>query len=132
MKRDDTRTLLEGLSGGMSAEELQFAALKGIISGEISMKRQELHLTQTQFAEMMGVTQSSVSKWEAGEANFTLETLCRIAAKLDIEMQSPYVTRPPCTSYRPVGQVLRKTAGTGWRSAFNQAGSYDAVRPREM
>lgn len=41
------------------------------------------------------MTQGLVSKWEAGDNNYTLSTLVKISKVLNIEMQSPFVLELP-------------------------------------
>lgn len=43
-------------------------------------------MTQEQFAEYMGVTQSMVSKWESREYNFTIRSLNEIYHKLGLSI----------------------------------------------
>lgn len=75
----------------MSAEEMMLLSLQGTIAAEVEMKRAELRMNQKQFAQYMGVTQATVSKWESGDTNFTLSTLVHLAAKLDLPLQCPFV-----------------------------------------
>ena len=42
-------------------------------------------MTQKEFAKFMGVTQGMVSKWESGDYNFTIESICNILEKLDLD-----------------------------------------------
>ena len=87
--------LLRAISADMSAEDLLLAGLQGAIAAEIAIKRHEKGLSQKDFAALMGVSQGLVSRWEKGECNFTLETLIKIASKLDIQVQCPFVTKVP-------------------------------------
>ena len=41
-------------------------------------------MTQSEFAEYIGVSQGMVSKWESREYNFTIKSLNEICVKLDI------------------------------------------------
>ncbi len=93
--KNDMESLFGGLTENMSAEEVALSALQGIIAAEISMRRQELGMSQKDLAEKLGVSQGLVSRWERAETNFTLETLVRIASVLDLNIQSPIVPRPP-------------------------------------
>ena len=82
---------LAALSVDLRDEDLLDATIRGLIAAEISMHRQDMNLSQKDFAKLMGVSQGLVSRWESGETNFTLSTLAAIAIKLNIAMQSPYV-----------------------------------------
>lgn len=46
--------------------------------------RQERGLTQAEFADMIGVTQGTISKIERGYEQVTLDLVFRIAAQLDV------------------------------------------------
>ena len=84
MKGNDVSELLAKLTGSMDAKELTLMALQVSISSVITAKRIKLGMTQKQFANKMGVSQGLVSRWENGDANFTLETLVNIANVLKV------------------------------------------------
>ena len=44
-------------------------------------------MTQKQLAEILGISQAMVSKYENGDYNFTLKQICEICDKLDIEIE---------------------------------------------
>lgn len=92
--KDQEKAFLSTFSAKLDDEELLLATLQGMIAAEISIKRQDLGLSQSEFAKKMGVSQSLVSRWENGDTNFTLSTLVSIAAKLNIQMQSPFTPTP--------------------------------------
>lgn len=95
MKTDNRFEFLDVLTSQMSDQELMLMGYQAVIAGEITIRRNKLGMTQSEFADLMGVTQSMVSKWEKGDTNFTLRTLIEIASKLGIPMQCPYITDPP-------------------------------------
>lgn len=129
---DNTYELLNGISTDFDAEELQLAGLQGLIASEISMKRQDMGLNQKQFAALMGVSQGLISKWETGETNFTLQTLVRIASKLNIPMQSPYVPRP-AKIYVPSGaDIINISDARGWKTAKSSSCPYEAPELEEL
>ena len=49
-----------------------------LMSFEIRLNRKRLNLTQKQLAKNLGISVSSLSKWENGEHNFTVSELCKI------------------------------------------------------
>lgn len=69
--------------------------LQAQIATAIASARIERNMNQKQFAEFMEVTQSQVSKWENGDSNFTIEKLCQIADKLDMELSVTLRNRRP-------------------------------------
>lgn len=77
--------LLQDLSATISSVDRQKIDLLSQVSFAISKERIKRNLSQKEFAEFMGVSQSMVSKWENGDYNFTLETLVDIFFKLDKE-----------------------------------------------
>lgn len=108
--------LLMAIGENMSAEEMMLLSLQGMIAAEVEMKRTELHMNQKQFAQYMGVTQATVSKWESGDTNFTLSTLVHIASKLGLKMQSPFEPKErktKSTSVKAANIVDFKSASTG-------------------
>lgn len=54
------------------------------ISAKIEKCRQEMNMTQKEFAEYMDVSQGMVSKWESREYNFTIKSLNEICEKLQL------------------------------------------------
>lgn len=95
MNTNSTKEILEQLSSKISEEEMILSGLQGLIASEITIKRHEAGLSQKEFADMMGVSQGLVSKWEAGDNNFTLSTLVKISMALNIKMQVPFVLDKP-------------------------------------
>lgn len=87
--------LLSCLAATLSDEEFVLSSMEGLICGEIVSQRIKRGMTQKQFAEFMGVSQGMVSRWEKGECNLTLQSLVRIALKLGIPLQPPFVIGRP-------------------------------------
>ena len=48
--------------------------------------RQNLNLTQEEFAKRINVSKSSIEKYEYGTVNYTFETLLRIAKEYNLEI----------------------------------------------
>ena len=57
------------------------------------MRRHEMGLNQKQMAELLGVTQGMVSKYESGEYNFTIGTLNEICGKIGLVFE-PVIHNP--------------------------------------
>lgn len=101
--------LFEALTETMTAEEVVASTWKAHIAAQIMNWRLRHEMNQAEFAAFCNVSQSTVSKWENGEANFTIEKLAAIAVKLDLELsvllESPKTNRT---------QVRRSTTVDKW------------------
>ena len=115
MSKDKMKELLLSLGSDLNDEELQLSVLQGLIAAEISTRRQDLHLSQQQLAEKLGVSQALVSRWEAGEVNFTLSTLVKISLALDLPVQSPIVPSPPLRYTERGNNITHISTAPGWR-----------------
>lgn len=104
--KEQERALLNGLSASLNDEELTLSVFQGLIAAEISSRRIKFGLSQKEFADSMGVSQGLVSRWENGDTNFTLSTLVKIASKLNIEMQSPFVPAMAKTYVSPRNNIV--------------------------
>lgn len=82
--------LFNALTADMAPEDILSSGIEGLIAADITIQRQKKGLSQTQLAEILGVTQAQVSKWERGDTNYKIDTLCRIAIALDMEIHSPF------------------------------------------
>lgn len=95
MGKNDMYDLMDAVAPDISAEGLMLAGMQGLIAAEIAVKRHEKGMSQKDFAEYMEVSQGLVSRWEKGDCNFTLETLIKIASKLEIPLQCPFALSRP-------------------------------------
>lgn len=68
----------------LTTAEKKYNYVAADIAVKIRNRRKELKLTQKQFAELLGVTQGMVSKWESADYNFTIESLVELFDKLNI------------------------------------------------
>lgn len=84
-KSTSISALFETIISNMSAAEIKTAMVISDVSSKIEIERINKGMTQKQFAEFMGVTQSMVSKWESGNYNFTVETIAKIFDKLNLD-----------------------------------------------
>ena len=113
---ESTKKVLSALSLHLGNEETILAALQSMIAAEITGRRIEMKMTQKDLAHVLNVSQSTLSKWESGETNFTLSTLVFIATKLDIEVQSPFVSAPPKTYHSRFSNIVAFYPA-GWTTA---------------
>ena len=71
----------------MSAVQAQRSALPAVMGRRVRELRETRGLGQTEFAGILGTTQSAVSRIEAGDgANLRLSTLEQLAWALDAEL----------------------------------------------
>ena len=68
----------------LSEAEIKSTIELAKISAKIEKRRQEMNMTQKEFAEYMDVSQGMVSKWESREYNFTIKSLNEICEKLQL------------------------------------------------
>ena len=78
-------SLFDDLLSDLSKTEIKCIRLKAKLAKWIQAKRREMGLNQKQFSDFMGVKQAMISKWESGDYNFTVESLCDVFCKLDID-----------------------------------------------
>ena len=81
------------LSDYLSHEESITATYIGQIASIIQRQRKAKGYTQHDLANKLGVSQVMVSRWENGEENFTIATLAKISAALEIEWNNPLEKR---------------------------------------
>lgn len=75
-------------------------AFYAAIAGKASRLRQERGLSQRELAELCGTTQSAIARFEAGTRPPKLDTLLRIAAALDAELEVDFRPRTRPTTRR--------------------------------
>jgi transcriptional regulator with XRE-family HTH domain len=74
------------LTEGMTDSDVKTTVELAKISAKIERSRIDLGMTQKEFADYMGVSQSMVSKWESRDYNFTIKTLNEICQKLNLTL----------------------------------------------
>ena len=77
------------LSDALTEEERSASELIAAIAVSVQQERRAQGLSQKDFAEKLGVSQSMVSQWESGEENFTVTTLVRISSALGLSICNP-------------------------------------------
>lgn len=70
----------------LSPADVIASKLMAQVSTAITKERIKLNMTQSEFADHIGVKQSQISRWEHGNYNFSLEKIADIAAKLDLDV----------------------------------------------
>lgn len=70
----------------LSPADVIASKLMAQVSTAITKERIKLGMTQSEFAQHIGVMQSQISRWEHGNYNFSLEKIADIAAKLDLDV----------------------------------------------
>lgn len=70
----------------VSPETVVSAAINSKIASDIIRVRLDRNMTQKEFANAIGVSQCLVSRWESGESNFTINTIAKIVAALDLDV----------------------------------------------
>lgn len=63
------------------------SALEYNVARNIISKRNELGLTQVEFARRMATSQSVISRIETGNANMTIKTLAHVANALETDIK---------------------------------------------
>ncbi|MEG0473919.1 MAG: helix-turn-helix transcriptional regulator [Christensenella sp.] len=82
------------LFDSLSDEERTTAEFIASIAASIQIQRKKLGITQKELGDKLNVSQAIVSRWENGEENFTVATLAKISAALNIALQNPLSSRP--------------------------------------
>lgn len=78
--------LLQLFEETLSPSDVLISKLMAQISTAITKERLKLHMTQSEFAEYIGSSQSLVSRWEHGDYNFTIKKIAEIAVKLNLDV----------------------------------------------
>ena len=86
MKDAETNTWL---FDELTEDERSASELIAAIAVTVQQERRAQGLTQKEFAEKLGVSQSMISQWENGEENFTVATLVRISSALGLSLCNP-------------------------------------------
>jgi len=63
------------------------------IAYQILELRKKEHLSQKELAEKIGTTQSNVARMEAGQQNFTTDTLQKIASALKRDLKVEFINK---------------------------------------
>ena len=83
---DRGRTFFEIEIPSLTNAQVATEIIKAKIATEIISCRKELKMNQSAFANYMNVSQAMVSKWENGDCNFSISTVCEICDKLSLNI----------------------------------------------
>ena len=116
------KDLINALGGSLSYGDVLAADQLAKISAMIVKARIEKHMTQKEFASMLGVSQSMVSKWESEYYNFSIESLANICSKLDWDLNVDM--RPRSSS---AYSQLSHFANSNWATKAVSGNSADKI-----
>lgn len=111
----------------LSEAEIKSTIELAKISAKIEKRRQEMNMTQKEFAEYMNVSQGMVSKWESREYNFTIRSLNEICEKLhlslNLDMQPVNMVKEyPILKWDEIKQRT-KSQKNDWIKKYNMKGA---------
>lgn len=71
----------------LSVDEKEAADIRARVAVAFHRARITKQMSQKEFAQYLGVTQGTVSKWESGEQNFSLNSLVKPFSKLGLSIR---------------------------------------------
>ena len=77
-----TNRLMDEIRASITPEMKLRMEMSVSIANRIYDLLEEKHLSQKDFARMMGKTETEVSRWLSGTHNLTMSTLCKISVAL--------------------------------------------------
>lgn len=93
------KDLLDIFEDSLTTADILSAKIQSQISSAIARERLNRGMNQKQFADLLGVSQGMISRWEGADYNFTVNTLAKIAEKLDLNLD--VTIRPSSPKYDP-------------------------------
>lgn len=132
MAEASLRDFVASVTEDIPTEDLALILMSSDISVAIIRKRVDMGMTQKEFSEYMGVSQAMVSKWESGCANFTLKTLAQIAAKLDVQVRSPFVVDKVPAHLSRFSNIVQFPNAASWEFSASGSAFTDAGELKEM
>lgn len=91
--------LLSVLAENLTDAQVLYADIQSRISHAISTERIRRKMNQSEFAELLDVSQTQVSKWENDDVNFTIKKLSEIATKLDLKLTCTLSPSKPASGF---------------------------------
>lgn len=90
--------LLSALTSNLDAQDVLSADITSSIANAITKRRMALDMNQKQVAELFGKSQGTISKWENGDLNYSIDLLAEIAVKLGLELTVKLTPRETVTN----------------------------------
>ena len=118
---NNMKEFINAIGASLTYKDILAAEALTKISMAIFKARIERGMTQKDFASLLGVSQSMVSKWESENYNFSIEALANICEKLDWDLN---VDMKPRSSSN--FSHLRQSTFKTWKT--NNAHENNAVR----
>ncbi len=107
--------ILKDILNQISEEEQYITDRKMLVAAKISRALERKGIQKKQFADMLGVQPSVVTRWLSGTHNFTVETLAKIEYLLNINLINTNIANPlqkytrksgfPFTYHKPKEQI---------------------------
>lgn len=123
MNNTDLTSLLQGM---ISPAEALYEDIQGQISALFTSIRLDKNMTQKEFAELLGIKQSQVSRWESGKYNFTIKSLSEVAVQLDKRVNiviSDVTTRKESNNAKIVNFNTKATRSKTYKPDYKNAAS---------
>ena len=94
-----TNRIMDEIRGTISPEMKLQMELSVAIANRIYDILEEKKMSQKEFAQLMGKTETEVSRWLSGTHNLTMATICKISAALGAD-----VIKVPSHRYEPASE----------------------------
>ncbi len=107
--------LFSRLVENMTASDIKSADVLSKIATAIILKRIELGMSQKDFAKYLGISQGMVSRWENGDYNFTIKTICKVFEKLNLDFDFQIQKDPVRSYHHAANNILNYNFGP-WNS----------------
>lgn len=108
--KNNMKCLIDELANQVTKGDLIASEQLAIISSVIVKSRLERKMSQKEFAQLLGVSQGMISKWESQNYNFSIEALANICDKLNLEMN---------VEIKPVNKGYKKMREENWNINFS-------------
>lgn len=127
-KKRSLKSIFADISDKSFSAKLNAARLLGTISAKIINKRVSMDLNQKEFAEFLNINQSMVSKYESGNYNFSIQSLCKLCAQLDLNVDINITDQNVTNqSLADVYQFPQSKSGNWLNLMDNQSPSFDLL-----